>query len=815
MCPNDVSLTVTDVASQDRHWADWNRIPKRESPVGNGNAFRRLHPVATQFVLKSLLTTFCRFRWATLTVGVVACIAAAVAIPGLSFNDSPERWMPASAVDDWYTFGEHFEFGDSIVVAVHFHREITEDDSKYLKGIRRKIGKIKGVASVIDPSRIAEEIELVPFESFISDSPDSPHAMYHGVLFDSPRKWKPDADTSKYTADELDGRSAIVYIEFEDFPSEALKTRAELDEMRRRVVPEIFAVLDPHERDDVTFHVIGSIVVQHELEKSARKVAFTFVPLSLALTFFALGVGFRSLKAVLIAVVGALWGVTIMLGGIAWAGWSLNVITVGGPTLMFVIVIATTVHFAHDASEKAHHPKNETEISHFVHWVAFPCLGAAVTTGIGFLMLTFNELQPTQELGIGLCIGAVLAFFGAFLMWLVLHPMRAADGKYLTVERFSRFESRITARPQLTLTLSAGLIIALCLSGMRVSVDADPFSFFHHRSRMAAAFRHVTHRQFGLHRLEVLLIPRNHPADPTERAASERDDLEAARKFQTTVAARPEVRNIVSTLKLSQRIEEIKKNGDSTSQLRAEGMEEYFRNWLHDRKGKGAMRFTFKVDDLGEGFQPFLKAVRESQPDDRFQVVLTGTAANVVVLSEGLLGGITRGLLTALLVMAVLCVVWFRSLRLTLIAFVPNVFPILAVFGLMGLLGIPLNCGSAMVMTISLGIALNDTVHFIVHYRQHKSAGVDTDTAVAATIREIGRPIVMTSIVNSLGFAIFALSDFRPMFHFGCLTAVAMLAALVGDLVLLPNLLKLFDRELIDNVDDTLPPSNHTRVDVT
>lgn len=98
-----------------------------------------------------------------------------------------------------------------------------------------------------------------------------------------------------------------------------------------------------------------------------------------------------------------------------------------------------------------------------------------------------------------------------------------------------------------------------------------------------------------------------------------------------------------------------------------------------------------------------------------------------------------------------------------------------------------------MVASIALGIALNDTVHFLLHSRRSRRQGFATDEAVRQTFTEIGRPIVLTSAVNCAGFRIFLLSDFRPLYHFGLLSSVAMRAALIGDL-LLPNLLRVFDR---------------------
>ena len=124
-----------------------------------------------------------------------------------------------------------------------------------------------------------------------------------------------------------------------------------------------------------------------------------------------------------------------------------------------------------------------------------------------------------------------------------------------------------------------------------------------------------------------------------------------------------------------------------------------------------------------------------------------------------------------------------------------TVDPLLAFFVMLTLnLAVDVAQGSGRGRQIALGVALNETVHFIMHYRRRRFEGASIDEALAGTFGKVGRPIVLTSLVNFLGFAIFLLSDFRPMYHFGMLASIAMAAALLGDLVLLPNLLKLADR---------------------
>jgi predicted RND superfamily exporter protein len=231
--------------------------------------------------------------------------------------------------------------------------------------------------------------------------------------------------------------------------------------------------------------------------------------------------------------------------------------------------------------------------------------------------------------------------------------------------------------------------------------------------------------------------------------------------------------------------------------------QERFVGWSTDRAGEGAVRITLLVHDTGEGFGPLVQAVKESLPGGDIEAFCTGTVATVVTLSKNLVGGIAAGLTASLIVMAVLCGMLLGSVRLALVAALPNLFPLVFVFGVMGLtcwvgserLAIPINSGSAMVATIALGIALNDTIHFLLYYRrQTREGGLNVHEGIRRTFQHVGRPIILTSLVHVAGFSIFLLSDFQPLYHFGLLSMIAMLAALVGDLVLLPNLLVAFDR---------------------
>lgn len=780
-------------------------------------------------------------RLITLAAGLLALVVIGGFSSTLTVNDSPERWFPNSTVEAWDRFQKHYEYGDTLVVGVQFHRPVRDSDFAFLKSVREQLEEIQGIEKVTDSTLVAGKLENVPLTELIA-VPDNPandrFALYRGAFFDDPSIWK-DAEHA-----EDDGRTLLFIILLEDELDTTLAAEAQADQLnarRRYVTAQVEKLTQEMDREDITFHSGGAIVVQHELERIAKNLVLTLVPLSLLLAMVALGIGFRSWWAVAVAVVGGGWAVAVMLGCVALAGWSLNVVTVAGPTLMAVIIIATTVHIAHYYSVISHKhnvPPSEHEHEldapqkgprltqedreHFVHWVAMPCLGAALTTGFGFLMLAFNELQPARELGIELFVGSVLAFFGAYLAWMWFAPFPAARGTMLSADHLEAAEHKIVKRPWVMTSILLMMLLGLGYAASLVRIDADPFSFFRPESGPGKALAHFTDRKFGFYVLDVVCVPKNQEGDGKQAEVVAEENRQRMLAFEAAVRHGKQgntIRKIISTAEWRNRLEEWQEKQDQATEmarqaffqgqfaeskkyaaiagdylLRSVAFREVFEDWLHDHAHQNAYRVTFMVYDPGTGFGPLMEDVRTHMPEDHFDCFYTGTAASVAVLSEQLMGGITQGLIAAMIAMALVCLVLFRSIKLTLIAGAPNAFPVLVVFGVMGLFGIPLNCGSAMVTTIALGVGLNDTVHFVMHYRGRRLEGADTETALQGTFGEIGRPIILTSAVNCVGFGIFMMSDFLPMAHFGLLAGIAMAAALVGDLVLLPNLLRLFDQ---------------------
>jgi len=179
------------------------------------------------------------------------------------------------------------------------------------------------------------------------------------------------------------------------------------------------------------------------------------------------------------------------------------------------------------------------------------------------------------------------------------------------------------------------------------------------------------------------------------------------------------------------------------------------------------------------------------QPHAPAQVRVTGVYPLLNHLVSGLMSDQLNTLVLATAaVFAIMCIA-LRSMRLAIVGLVPKLGPILMVLGAMGWLGVPIDMGTPMIASVSVGISVGFSIHYLYRFRQERLAGVPFDQALRATHRRVGGAMVFSNLALVVGFAVLTLSNFIPTVHFSVLTNVALIGGLAGNLLVLPLLLKL------------------------
>jgi predicted RND superfamily exporter protein len=172
----------------------------------------------------------------------------------------------------------------------------------------------------------------------------------------------------------------------------------------------------------------------------------------------------------------------------------------------------------------------------------------------------------------------------------------------------------------------------------------------------------------------------------------------------------------------------------------------------------------------------------------------TGLFVLLTYLIESLMGDQLASFYIAAAALVGLMTIAYRSLWLGLILLIPNLFPIVVVIGTMGWIGLPVNIATAMIASVSMGLTIDSSIHYLAGYRQARAVGKDFVAAVKATHQGVGLALVFANIALVMGFTVLTLSHFIPLIYFGVLVSVAMLGGLIGNLVLLPLLLRVVER---------------------
>ena len=197
----------------------------------------------------------------------------------------------------------------------------------------------------------------------------------------------------------------------------------------------------------------------------------------------------------------------------------------------------------------------------------------------------------------------------------------------------------------------------------------------------------------------------------------------------------------------------------------------------------------YKVDEKNERLYAFIDRAIDQNV---LKVHLTGTGHLLDKNMSSLAKNLTFGLVIAILLVSLLMGFLYKSVRIVLIAIVPNVFPLLMLAAVLGFVGIDLKVSTAIIFTISFGIAVDDTIHFMSKFKLELNKGKTFLYALKRTYLSTGRAIVLTTLILCSGFLLLMLSDFLGTFYVGLLLSLTLLFALISDLFILPVLLLYF-----------------------
>ncbi len=611
--------------------------------------------------------------------------------------------------------------------------------------------------------------------------------------------------------------------------------KAHRDSMRaeqHRNISEVRAVMKRH-RGNADLFLGGVSMIADDLitfVKNDLRIFGTGVICLLALTLWLI---FRQRRWVVLPLLCSVLSVVVTCGLLGAFGWEVTVISSNFISLQLIITMAVVIHLivryrelvCKDPSQSQHQLVLETVLS-----MARPCSFAVLTTVAGFSSLILCDILPVINFGWMMSAGIGVSLLLTFLVFpsiLMLLPKQVPMNCYIQ-SSFTGDLARFTQkRGGLIMALSVFLMVASIMGSSRLVVENSFIDYFRQTTEIYQGMKVIDEQLGGTTPLEVIIDFPEEVSSAADSVAAEPQDIfdeldaefEAEKQqaqywFTARKMARveevhdyleslPETGKVLSLgtmLKVGRRLNENKDLDNFKLALIYNELPESYRKIVlspyvsveHDQA-----RFALRVRDSEKSLRrnEFLKQIEQDLTGklgfEKERVRLAG----ILLLYNNMLQSLFKSqILTLGAVVAVLMLMFmilFRSLKVSLIAIFPNLLSVGTILGFMGWAGIPLDMMTITIAAISVGIAVDDTIHYIHRFKREYQTDQDYTAAMHRCHGSIGYAMYYTSVTIIIGFSILIFSNFIPSIYFGLLTGLAMVIALIAALTLLPRLILL------------------------
>ena len=582
------------------------------------------------------------------------------------------------------------------------------------------------------------------------------------------------------------------------FLKEAL-TEETKDEMRDFVAENITAFgFDRH-------YLYGDIYAKDAYITELEKEMYWLSGLSIFIVLSILLFAYRSIYGVFIPILIVLLTAVWTLGTIAIFGVKINMMTVLIPTIVSIISLSDVIHIMNRYKEYAIANKKES-IKLTLKEMRIAILLTSFTTGLGFITLAYSTIQPIIEFGVFTTIGVIYAYFLAiFLLPLLLNliPVEKENKQQSWLSTFiPKTHNFITKKPK-TILLFTGLILLLSFTGMsKLKID----SYLYEELSSKDTFSETLHffenhfsgiRTFDMH-LEVV---------DTTLTILDLKIVQQIEQLETYLLETYGLNDVYTINTHIKRANRLMKSAKASAFVlpKKEQYLKYLTDKIIENKNKEGLksiltpdhkqsRITGKIQDLGSAEirkrnEKLSEFIATNLDDSLLKIRLTGSTLLLDKSNEIITYKILYGLLFAVMIVSILMGLLYKSIKITFIAIIPNVLPLLMILGVIGWTGLGLKMSTVIIFTIAFGIAVDDTIHFMNRLKRELTNGHPMQKAVELTYLSTGKSIVITSIILILGFGVLLFSSFQTTFITGLLVSLALLFALFADLVLLPVLL--------------------------
>lgn len=468
-----------------------------------------------------------------------------------------------------------------------------------------------------------------------------------------------------------------------------------------------------------------------------------------------------------------------------WAlGYEMNFVLSALPVMVMVFTTAASIHFI--GHYRREYP-NPDAIGLAMSGVIRPAVFATLTTVIGLASLAASDVGPIPAFGAVAAVGTIFSF----IVGILITPAVLVELKYspatenTAAERLERTAMFIVNRPW-RIMIPGLLVTLICAVGvLELEALISPLDFLPEQDPVRRDTLMIQRELTSPTSIEAVI-------DFRDTEGSFVDRLREVRKMEARMAALDNVYHVLSLADFFP--EELSEKTLSLSKLAlAAGDSEGVSGLMAD--GSRLWRVSLRLkNDAPAAVASTMQALQTNCND--LPITFTGLAPLLESAQGQIFDGFWKSFASAFVLITIVMILALRSVSAGLVAMIPNLTPILLVFGTLGWLDFAIDIGIMMTASIALGLAVDGTFHFLFSYRESHSERGCRYRAVRTALLHTGMPIISSAIISGCGLLALGLSPFRPTMRFGVLMFLLLIAALIGDLLLLPAFLAIGSRRI-------------------
>lgn len=583
-------------------------------------------------------------------------------------------------------------------------------------------------------------------------------------------------------------------------------------------------------QENLTVVAQGIPIVNKVTHDYMQNDLINFMPFVMMVVIIVFFFNFRSLRGVILPFVTLMMAVLWILGLIGHLGFKITIMEVSLPSLMIAVGSSYSIHILNQyyfdfgvISERGKREGLRLSMAH----ISITVLLAGLTTFVGFMTLATNQVSAIREWGIFSAIGVLFAVLIATsiipaVFVLMPHRMPAIlmkedkTVKRTAIDRIIGMVTIFSIRHSRAVLVVVVILIGLSIAGIfRLKVETSFISYFKEHDYVRTSLNEVGKKFGGVWGINILIdsgevdgVKRSEFLETLEEL---RGWLVADGNEDLNVGRTDAFGDFIKTMHMAMNNDdlsmyripensmdildylEIYSGDDDNSDGRVDEFESYVdvdfkRANLFTRlwEKQGIMLGTAEVQHILNRISEHLD---ESLPE-RYSYRITGEPSIMIRLAYYVVQGQLLSLFLCLVVVCIIVILLFKNWRAGLLALIPMGVGVIINFGIMGWFGINLDLATAIIASLTIGIGVDDTIHFLNTYRHNREKGLSVDQTIERTLAVSGKAIIFTSLALIFGFSVLVASNFVPIILFGILAAITMIATTIGALLVLPSAIK-------------------------